>query len=169
MDAVSVRRQTAPAPHAPPRWRFSACVGEDPHAVARRSLHRLQEHTPLPFSTSAWTPSGEHVLAAASGAPVGVAVASVQDLPSQLEPHWANTQDSVLERRGIIPGALWLLKRAANGSRGVAPANGLRACRIIPLPHTGGEVLLQHPSGWRGRGIAWWQSGALLALVWQVD
>jgi hypothetical protein len=75
----------------------------------------------------------------------------------------------VLAHRGIIPGALWLLKRAASGSRGVAAGNGLRACRIIPLPHTGGEVLLQHFSGWRGRGIAWWQGGALLALVWQVD
>jgi hypothetical protein len=168
MEAAYIRREVTPVQLAPPRWRFAACIGEDPHAVARRNLRLMQERSPLPYTSAAWTPSGGHVMAAASTMPVGVAVAARHDLPNSIDTTWANLQDNVLVRRGIAPGALWLLKCAANNAQGKIPTVAIRAYRLVPLPHTHGEILLHHPSGWRGRGIAWWQEGALLSLVWQI-
>lgn len=123
----------------------------------------------MPYTSAAWTPSGGHVMAAVSTIPVGVAVAARGELPAIIDFSWGNLQDTVLVRREIAPGALWLLKRAANAAQGKAPAASVRAYRLVPLPHTRGEILLHHPpTDWRGRGIAWWQDDNLLALVWQV-
>jgi hypothetical protein len=174
MRAVSsepgrLQRRPTLIDYAPPRWRFARCDGNDPHRVARHSLRSLQGWAPLPYTSAAWVQSGKYVLTVIGQMPVGANVATSLELPSVLDPLWANAQDSVLERRNIIPGALWLLKRAAEEARGIVSGRNLRQFRIIPLPHTNGEVLLLHPSGWRGRGIAWWQANVLLSLVWQVN
>lgn len=80
-----------------------------------------------------------------------------------------NAQDRANASRGIAPSTIYRLKNAALKAMGNPKHVHPRSIKLIPLPHTGGEVLLSHPNGWTGRGIAWKEDKAELALVWQVN
>jgi len=81
---------------------------------------------------------------------------------------WCNNQDELNLARGIEAQALMVLKQAANRARNLSPAEELWRYTVSILPHTKGEVLLSHHTGWQGRGIAWHQYGTLIALVWDM-
>ena len=71
---------------------------------------------------------------------------------------------------GYLPSVLLLIKQAAAKARFTNTChNSLASLRLMPLPHLPGQLLVTHPAGWHGRGIAWWHGQTLLALAWQAE
>lgn len=153
-----------------PRWRLARCRLDSPQRTALLVARRLQRSSPPGmFISTTQCPALGHVLVAMHWTPVGTALSPVDAVPPAPGACWFNRQDQLNCRRGIRPATAWLLKEAARRAC-LTPLGGqLRRFQLVLLPHTGGEVMVHHPAGWRGRGIAWRQEQVQAALVWQIE
>ncbi len=118
------------------------------------------------FSAKAYCGYLDSLLLAAYHEPLGVCITSL--MASTSEPHtgWMNVHDRQNAARGMDPGISARLKIAARQALGHSSGKWLKAYLIVPLPHRRGEVIIHHPTGWSGRGIAWSQGDARMAMVW---
>lgn len=121
------------------------------------------------FSSNAFSLFLSRLCVASFFSPVGIELFAPNLTAGNPHHAFMNSQDRANSIRGIAPTTIYRLKSAALKAMGQPKQIHLRSLKLVPLPHTAGEVLITHANGWTGRGIAWREDSAELAMVWQVN
>ena len=153
-----------------PRWRLLICAEGDQRSRSREAHRRMARNQQASdFSANAFCAFLGQLCVVTFFNPVGVEISAPKVTAGQPSQPFMNSQDRANVSRGLTPTTIYRLKQAALKAMGHLKHVHPRSLQLTPLPHTGGEVLLTHPNGWTGRGIAWREGGAELAIVWQVS